>query len=90
MSTASILHTADLPNFTQTAQSQGVQSGSGFQGGQHVCPTCGYCPCCGRPTYNPWVPPGPGYYPPPIIGGRPTYYGNYYYPAQGPTCITVN
>lgn len=24
---------------------------------QHVCPACGYCPCCGRQTlqpYNPW------------------------------------
>lgn len=29
-------------------------------GQQHVCPACGYCPCCGRknavpvPSYPPW------------------------------------
>ena len=32
------------------------------QSAQHVCPNCGYCPCCGRRnlTVDPYVP----YYPP--------------------------
>jgi len=34
----------------------------GEQSAEHVCPACGYCPCCGRRnlTVDPYVP----YYPP--------------------------
>ena len=39
----------------------------------HVCPNCGYCPCCGRknPTV-PYYPPWPGY-PEPYIGDYPIW-----------------
>ena len=42
---------------------QGVATYQGEQSAQqHVCPNCGYCPCCGRRnlTVDPYVP----YYPP--------------------------
>jgi hypothetical protein len=80
-----------------TATYQGEQSANGTQtqsyyvrgphlgepSAQHVCPACGYCPCCGRrsltvdpyvpyyPPYAPiWITPttGPTYYPPNYVG----------------------
>lgn len=41
---------------------------------QQTCPSCGYCPCCGRPRGNFNYPTYPNW---------PYYLGPYY---QGPTC----
>lgn len=59
---------------------------------QHVCPACGYCPCCGRSRYYPPLnPPWPGY-PHPYIGDIPSWYTPmptpYYLPPYTITCTT--
>ena len=56
---------------------------------QHVCPNCGYCPCCGRkspavPYYPPW--PGGAQ---PYIGDWPTW-PTYPTPQVTWTCVAGN
>jgi hypothetical protein len=55
------------PGWSSGSQGCGTAQGGGLGnyqvGQQHVCPACGYCPCCGRknavpvPSYPQW----PGY-----------------------------
>ena len=63
---------AGLPTGIGQTATGGWQDTTGYQGGQqpqHVCPACGYCPCCGRggtpvPYYpSPYVPPYQPTYP---------------------------
>lgn len=63
---------------TDTQLSRG---GEPNQQTQHVCPNCGYCPCCGR-INNPVVP----YYPPWPEYPQP-YVGDWSW-ATGPAWIT--
>lgn len=46
----------------------------------HSCPNCGYCPCCGRPSYT-----RPSYVP-----YMPTYYGNDYTYTHTNGCTSGN
>lgn len=55
-----------------TNQYQSGMIGRGSQE-QHVCPACGYCPCCGRRvTWPPTYPMTP-VYPPPSYPWYPAY-----------------
>lgn len=41
---------------------------------QHPCPSCGYCPCCGRRNAQPWGYPVPQPYYPTYPGVYPVWY----------------
>lgn len=54
--------------------SRTAQGFAGYQGGQHPCPGCGYCPCCGRYSYNAF----PINYPPAGLNGGWGFSGTTY------------
>ena len=65
------------PTTEGDAQTSGGMVGGGSQT-EHVCPACGYCPCCGRRNPQPFYPWYPVYPVNPVypVYPYPTYVGD--------------